>query len=292
MMVLAADCPETGFNIAVTSGYYAQMTGLLAGFAFTAMVVLLTPVQVGERASGGKAKDNGVLLALFTAFVCLVITTLTYSVLAGETAARGRAATEELTDGLPFGLAVIMLFHGVTLLMHSGNIDHSAVLIGRVITTVVAPSLTLYYLTNGAADTESIRLASTGVCGVSRLPQIGVVLSLVLFAILTIALIPRVQAMVWRSWSWPRDHQYLVPAGVLTAGVLAAVAAGDLTTRSANFLLPRWAVTTYLVGAFILLAVIGLMLAFGYPVDDPRYIAPDDHRDVALPTDEREVVGR
>jgi hypothetical protein len=135
-MIETAICPGPAFNVPGTSGFYAQMTGLLAGFAFAAMVVLLTPTQNVERkiveyasrdalretragAAGAtaRANDNGVFLALLAAFFALVIATLTYSVLAGETLpqARGRAATEELIDGVPFGLAVMMLFHGLTL---------------------------------------------------------------------------------------------------------------------------------------------------------------------------------
>lgn len=110
-MTLALDCRNPVFNIAATSGYYAQMTGLLAGFAFTAMVILLSPTQVDERGDRGGVRAGGLVLALLATFASLIIATLTYSVLAGETApeARARAATEELVDGVPFGLAVIML---------------------------------------------------------------------------------------------------------------------------------------------------------------------------------------
>ena len=180
----AAPCPGPAFNVAVTAGFYAQMTGLLAGFAFAAIVVLLTPTQnldreiIEDRSGQGsddsqaditrmelKANESGVMLALLAAFFALLTATLTYSVLAGETLplSQGRAATEELVDGLPFGLAVIMLFHGLTGLMDNGNIDEVAVWLSRVVAVVVAPVLTFYYLINGATDTVSAtsRAAST-----------------------------------------------------------------------------------------------------------------------------------
>ena len=72
------------------------MTGLLAGFAFAAIVVLLTPTQNQERETieGGsnqgsddnktsiiraqiKANDNRLMLALLAAFFALLIATLT-----------------------------------------------------------------------------------------------------------------------------------------------------------------------------------------------------------------------
>ena len=156
------------------------------------MVVLLSPTQVGQRSGGDTRRgDRAVFLVLFATFMTLVIATLTYSVLAGETVARGRAATEELVDGLPFGLAVILLLHGLTLLMQSGNVDRVAIWSGRTLAAVVSPVLTLYYLAEGATDTESARKpASSGACPSAGLPTLGVVLTVVLCIVLILALVP------------------------------------------------------------------------------------------------------
>ncbi|MEV4617412.1 hypothetical protein AB0J74_01690 [Asanoa sp. NPDC049573] len=69
------------FDIAETSGFYAQMSAVLAGFAFTAIVVL----QTHPRTRGGP-----ILLGFLTAFVALLLAALTYSVLAGETITNAR----------------------------------------------------------------------------------------------------------------------------------------------------------------------------------------------------------
>src|SRR5580698_2559783 len=93
-------CPPI-LDFATISGYYAQMTGVLAGFAFTALVVLMSPTQVDERENQGNGKDDGVLLTLFAAFIALLMATLTYSVLAGDNSsqARDNRATALLVDG-------------------------------------------------------------------------------------------------------------------------------------------------------------------------------------------------
>lgn len=63
-VALAINCPGL-LDLAEISSRYAQLTGLPAGFAFTAIVVLLTPTQIDERkkaADPGKATDEtGVL---------------------------------------------------------------------------------------------------------------------------------------------------------------------------------------------------------------------------------------
>jgi len=285
-VIATIPCPGPAFNVAGTSGFYAQMTGLLAGFAFAGIVVLLTPTQNVEReniegrpnedSDGGeadpikkemRANDNGLMLALLAAFFALLIATLTYSVLAGETLpqARGRAATEELVDGVPFGLAVIMLFHGVAVLMDNGNVSKAAVWLSRVVAVGVAPVLTLYYVTNGATDTESARLvlqAPKTICsGAVALPTLGIVLAIILAAILTVSLtigrrIPVVRARM-------KKLQTIPPMIVVAYSVGAAILAGSLSARSDAFLMSPSILNWYLILTFAVLAFIGVTLAIG-----------------------------
>lgn len=50
---------------------------------------------------------------------------------------QAKASTLELIDGLPFGLAAIMLFHGVTLLIEGSNVDRAVVWAARIMTVVI-----------------------------------------------------------------------------------------------------------------------------------------------------------
>jgi hypothetical protein len=286
-MVATVNCPGPVFNVPGTSGFYAQMTGLLAGFAFAAMVILLTPTQNVEReiAEGGtshdsrrsgkadaarveiRINDNGVFLALLAAFFALIIATLTYSVLAGETfpQARGRAATEELIDGVPFGIAVMMLFHGMTLLLDNGNVSKTAVWLSRIVAVGVAPVLTMFYLTNGATDMESARLAEQApkaICsGASPPPMLGIVLTGMLVVVLTVAMTVgrRITAVRTRM----RRIQGVPPVMVVAIGVVAAVLSGYASSRSDGFLMSSGLLNVYLIGTSAALAFIGVVLSVG-----------------------------
>jgi hypothetical protein len=265
MIMQAAVCLNQA-NIGMISGFYAQLTGVLAGFAFTALVVLMTPTQVDERSSRGSRRDQSVLLVLLAAFIALIITTLTYSVLAGLdiSTAKGLEATLELTDGVPFGLAVMMLFQGVTLLMESGNPDRVAVWAARVMTVVLVPSLAYYYLISGTQDTLASRAGNTlAACTTEAYPDYSLELSIALPVLLTVSLMPWVRLPTLRHWAG--RLQSAAPVLVLVASMAAAVTSGDVIGSSAQFLLSPRALAVYIDGTFALFAVLGILLAMGYP---------------------------
>jgi hypothetical protein len=225
-MILALTCPSH-LNDAAVAGYYSQMTGVLAGFAFTAMIFLMTSAERVEISSNPKVRNGAVVLTLITAFVSLLITTLTYAVLAGQTSddTIGRAATLHLVNGLTFGLAVIMLFRGVTVLMEMRDFDRVVVVTARIITVVVAPTLAMYYISNGAANTESIRsmFGRDPVCKVTPEHPLGVWLSIVLPILLIISFHARSRTLASRIPS--TDWSAIASIAVLGVSVLAAIVA-------------------------------------------------------------------
>lgn len=254
------DCPAL-IDIAEISGNYSQMSGVLAGFAFTAMVYLLTP---GQGASSGAPTRRGgkELLALFAAFFALIITTLIYSVLAGENvaAARPRAATSQLVNGVVFGLAGIMLLQGVTLLMRRSAVEPVVVLTARVVTVVVLPVLAYNYVVNGVTDVNSARAERSGTC-IGLLPNLGIYLTLVLAVVLAASLTPPFRRVPWRKYS--QRFQVAAPLTVLVVSVVAAIVFGFVTTRSPGFIPSPIAVNGYLIGYFLLLMLLGLILSYG-----------------------------
>lgn len=207
------------------------------------------------------------MLALLAAFFALVIATLTYSLLAGETLpqARGRAATEELVDGVPFGLAVMMLFHGVTVLMDNGNVSQVAVWLSRVVAVGVVPILTLYYITAGATDTESARLAlqePPPICsGSVTMPTLGVVLTGILVVILIASLV--MGRRIAKIRTAMRRLQIVPPVIVVGFSIGTAILAGSISTRSNNFLMSPSTLNWYLILTFAVLAVIAAILVIG-----------------------------
>jgi hypothetical protein len=243
---------------------YGQMTGVLAGFAFTALVLLLTPTQSDRRLATGR-HGQGVPLAFFVSFITLVIATLMYSVLAGEhEEARSRAATAELVDGVTFGLAVLILLRGVSLLMHNAGIETSAVVVSRMLTTVIVPALAMYLIAQGASDTEAARNDAAGRGCWAPGPVLGVWLTAILVVILSGSLLPAVQRLANRFTS---VFRVAAPLTVFVSAVSGAVISGNISTRSPNFLMSPFTLRMFLIGTFLLFLVVGLMLAFSDPAE-------------------------
>jgi hypothetical protein len=76
-----SDCPAS-FSIAGTAAPYSQLAGVLAGFAFLGITLILT--RQGGGPSNRPSGESGILLALLCAFIGLVVAAVEYAVLAGE----------------------------------------------------------------------------------------------------------------------------------------------------------------------------------------------------------------
>jgi hypothetical protein len=284
---LATGCPaDPAFNIAATSGFYAQMAGLLAGFAFTAIIFLLSSPTLASS-SKRQPEKSGVVLTLFAAMVALVISTLTYSVLAGEQEARGRAAVQELTDGLPFALAIMMLFHGVTRLMSGdGWVDDIAIRTGQAITGVITPVLAMFYLVSATLDNEHARIATLRESNPAFCGDVGLVnytgFGLVLL-LLTILVITWIRTPSLRSREWAHRWRAAVPLCVLAVSVASAVLAGVVSMQKPAFGLPSWAVVVFLSLSWLIFAVLALLVLWDRAASAGR--AP------AEAEDERQILG-
>jgi hypothetical protein len=111
----------TGFDISIVARNYAQLAGVLAGFAF---VVINLVLDRGYRRRGdGKARaahevEHETLtgVALMSAFLGLFLSAIQYSLLAGENGCSltgGRASSAELLGAISFVASVYMLLYAV-----------------------------------------------------------------------------------------------------------------------------------------------------------------------------------
>ena len=111
----------TGFDISIVARNYAQLAGVLAGFAF---VVINLVLDRGYRRRGdGKTRaphetEHETLtgVALMSAFLGLFLAAIQYSLLAGENGCSltgGRAASAELLGAISFVASVYMLLYAV-----------------------------------------------------------------------------------------------------------------------------------------------------------------------------------
>lgn len=112
-------CRSLHFNIAQTDGFYSILTGLLAGFAFTTLILLT--INRLERAGGDASQglDRGRFAnaqqVLAAAFIGLVLMSLAYAAAAGETTSSGRSASEEPILGVGFALSGLLVIYSIVL---------------------------------------------------------------------------------------------------------------------------------------------------------------------------------
>ncbi|SNY60914.1 hypothetical protein SAMN05421748_12230 [Paractinoplanes atraurantiacus] len=255
------------------------MTGVLAGFAFAALVLILAPGSGSTRTPSWSA---GASLTLLSALIALIVTTLLYSLLAGEDmeAARARAATVELIDGLAFGLAVVALFQGVAVLMRRAGVDPVAARAARVAGVVVFPALAMYFVAQGAADTEAMRAAFRGEPCVAAIPPLGAGLTVALGLVLAVSLTSRVQAVMA---AYAERCRVWAPILVILASGVAALVAGDLGTRSPTLLLSPRALDVFLAVSALLLGAVGLMFSASGATAPDADIIEDFPKEPAIP---------
>jgi len=122
----AVQCPTSSFDIRTTAGFYSTVAGVSAGFAFAALFYFITsqtsPRFIGEKAeSDARVTDLRDLAAqaLGAAFGTLLLSSITYAVLAGEPKSAGRAATIEVVAGIGFAVGAIQLFYAIVLMIRA-----------------------------------------------------------------------------------------------------------------------------------------------------------------------------
>lgn len=178
----AANCVMIGsFDIAATASAIASMSGVLAGISFVALIMALTGRSTLDKPRIGKpegAEIDRVLLSLFCATFGLVIATLQFSVLAGESGKSvleyGRAASEELTADVSLTASILTMLYGLILLVRPRVFGYTSRAM-RMISSIIAPGLSMFFICTTAVDVafgilvgDSVSTGSAGealVCG-------------------------------------------------------------------------------------------------------------------------------
>lgn len=112
---------QTSANLPALASLYSQLAGVLAGFAFAALITLMA-AQLATNASGSTLKSSAPLLA---AFLALAIASLNYALLAGEGAESTRLATLQASSGAGFGVAGMMLLYSILAFVRGLEVDAS-----------------------------------------------------------------------------------------------------------------------------------------------------------------------
>lgn len=135
---MSCPVPLSVIDVAATAALYSQAAGVLAGFASSAILRLLT-----RGATARKQTDlPHTLMALISAFVCLVLSTVEYAVAAAEPGPGigGRAATFEVLCGTAFGLSVLLLLYGASQLFEGVPDLKNPTRLVLIVTAAVGPS--------------------------------------------------------------------------------------------------------------------------------------------------------
>lgn len=181
MLVVAIDVDE-----AQIASLYSQLTGVLAGFSFAGLLLLVTrridrpkglalaqPTPLAqpevtpgsERPSAGPVSVTGsdeagriaehedrlerALILLLASFIGLSLASLAYAVIGGETSGR-RPAIEHTLAGVGFGASALVLFSALVEIL--GSVAPLAGKFARPIVYRWAPILIIVYIITGAYD--------------------------------------------------------------------------------------------------------------------------------------------
>jgi len=159
----------TGFDISIVARSYAQLTAILAGFAF--VVINLVLDRTYRRRADGRSlepreveHETQVGIALVCAFLGLLLTTLRYSLLAGESGCAltyGRAASAEVLTAVSFAAsiyvllyAIVQFFSGIAGILAKHCVFILAVLVPPIAVFFVEDTLTHLALSLGDPETH------------------------------------------------------------------------------------------------------------------------------------------
>lgn len=153
---------EGNVNPSDIAQQYAAFASLLAGFAFTGLVL-----YIGRQASGRSTwatptdvRTSDIAATLFYAMLSLGTCAFLYANLSGERPTSGRALTAMLLYGTVLGLSVLSLFYSLTLMMFEHEVTKDAARYAYWAVVVVGPAMVMRFLTGVSHEAGLVR------CGV------------------------------------------------------------------------------------------------------------------------------
>lgn len=207
------------------AGFYSQLSGVLAGFAFAGLVALIA-ARIGARSSSG---DLAVAYRpAVSAFVGLVAASMSFALVAGDPTSLGRASSLETAAGLGFAAAVLTLLYSMLVLLHAverdvpddtGRTRSAFTLLQGAFVVVVCP-LTVLVFSAGMHDHIQLRTGTTtGFQGldVASLAAVGAVL---IVGILARRFAPQIRA----RWANSRDGLPVMAMGMALIAVVVSTA--------------------------------------------------------------------
>jgi hypothetical protein len=132
---------------------YGSLASVLAGFAFTGLVLYLErqnnrPVTEGHGRDVGKIEPKVIVKTLFYAMSTLMICAFLYAHLASQTQPPHRALLGMALSGLVLGTGVLSLFYALNLVMINHAVTRAAAESTRWVVAAVGPAVVISLLTD------------------------------------------------------------------------------------------------------------------------------------------------
>jgi hypothetical protein len=155
-LTMQREAPSTILDKPEIAGFYSQLTGVLAGFAFAGLVLVVTELRSSSRTISPEpaSGEQAALRLLFSAFVGLVLTSLAYALVAGEPEDSSRASLQHVIAGAGFGAATLALLLALLELVRSAApmlAPQLRFVVGRALPLVV-----MLYLAAGAHEVAGL----------------------------------------------------------------------------------------------------------------------------------------
>lgn len=165
------------FDIAAAAGWYSAIAGLLAGFAFVAVLLPLDH----DSTDGDDSQTGHAVVAFVGAFFSLLTLSVAYAVLSGRTGTGPEAAVaahEQMLTGAAFGLSTLLLLLGLRGVLRSYGANRRVFAAAQQVivaaTAVLGPLLVVGLQFSNAMDLERYRvqsLAGDQGCGPGGFPS-------------------------------------------------------------------------------------------------------------------------
>lgn len=118
------------WNISQSAGYYSQFAGVLAGFVFVAITLLLTPANLEIFKDPSRKQARTITLqSLFVSFFSLLISSFLFAVIAGEQTTIRAFALGGIASSL-FVLSVLQVMLSINWLFKGYGVDRSILTLG------------------------------------------------------------------------------------------------------------------------------------------------------------------
>lgn len=247
-MLTSACEPQLCMDITKEAGFFSQLSGILAGFAFAALTLIISMrFTVNGDDQSGEVED--ICMAFIASMVTLIICTAIAAEVASEISSDARATVASWLLGMVMTISVIMLFYAITLLLMHARLARSLKL-ARWVTGLGVPIFCFEFLTVGSEQIDAQRK-------IQHLPTADAApFAAVVLAIMVSILLPLL--VVKREFRW----EGILKAGPVATCLIAIIclmAQAAMTNLSSDYVPPRWADYVSLTMAAFLICFLGLV---------------------------------